>query len=170
MVDLCAGHGLAGLIFALCEPKVLRVDIVDERKPASFERILAAFVEIAPWVEEKVRYLEQPLSAPLDLPKESSVLLVHACGPLTDEGLALAGRAGVPVAAMPCCYGKAYEPRVPGLTQPFGRATAIDISRSYRLTDWGHQVDWGAIPESITPMNRLIIGWNVRPTSLQKQA
>ncbi len=162
MVDLCAGHGLAGMIFALCEPSVLRVEVIDERKPSSFERIWAAFTEIAPWVAEKVTYLEQPLGEVDNLADGASLLLVHACGPLTDEGISLAAKARAPVAAMPCCYGKAYEPKVPGLNQPFGRAASIDISRSFRLADSGYQVDWTEIPEAITPMNRVIVGWNHR--------
>lgn len=162
MIDLCAGHGLAGMIFALCEPSVHRVEVIDERKPASFERIWAAFTEIAPWVAEKVSYHEQALHQVTELPRDASVLLVHACGPLTDDGLALAAHSGVPVAAMPCCYGKAHEPKVPGLNKPFGRQKSIDISRSYRLADQGYQVDWTEIPEAISPMNRVIVGWNHR--------
>lgn len=160
MVDLCAGHGLSGLIFALCEPTVERVELVDHRRPASFDRIWKAFVDIAPWVAEKVSYREAPLDASLTLPEGASVLLVHACGALTDQGLRYAMKCGGSVAAMPCCYGKAEPARVAGLSQPFGRETAIDISRSYTLSDAGYQVDWGSVPRAITPKNRVLIGWN----------
>lgn len=160
MVDLCAGHGLAGLIFALCEPTVERVQLVDHRRPESFDRIWKAFVDVAPWVREKVTYQESPLDQSLRLPAGASVLLVHACGALTDEGLTHAMNCGGSVAAMPCCYGKAEPARVGGLSQPFGREAAIDISRSYKLADAGYQVDWGSIPEAITPKNRVLIGWN----------
>jgi hypothetical protein len=160
MVDLCCGHGLGGLIFALCEPSVQHVQLIDERKPESFDRIWKAFVDIAPWVGEKVQFREQALKEPFEMPEGAGVLLVHACGPLTDEGLEIAARAGGPVAAMPCCYGKAWEPRVPALSRQFGREVSIDISRSYRLRDVGYQVDWGEIPRAITPMNRVLVGWN----------
>lgn len=160
MVDLCAGHGLAGLIFGVCERSVHRVTLVDGRRPPSFERILKAFVETAPWVREKVDYLEVPLDEPFELPKEAGVLLVHACGDLTDRGLDLAARAGGPVATMPCCYGKARKARVPGLTESFGYQTTIDISRSFTLTDAGYRVDWTEIPDRITPMNRVLVGWD----------
>lgn len=160
MVDLCAGHGLAGMVFALCEPMVQRVELVDHRKPATFDRIWEAFVSIAPWVGEKVVYRESPLDDSLKLPESASVLLVHACGALTDRGLGHAISAKASVAAMPCCYGKAEPARVGGLSQPFGREAAIDISRSYRLADVGYQVDWGSIPRPITPKNRVLIGWN----------
>jgi hypothetical protein len=88
------------------------------------------------------------------------VLLVHACGKLTDEGLDLAARAGGPVAAMPCCYGKARKARVPGLTESFGYQATVDISRSFTLSDAGYRVDWTKIPAAITPMNRILLGWD----------
>ena len=159
MIDLCAGHGLVGLIFALCEPGVLEVKLIDERQPPSFSRIFQAFVEIAPWVEDKVTYYERCLNEPLGIDKHSGLLLVHACGSLTDEGLKIAEDAGVPVAAMPCCYGKAHPAKVPSLSREFGRETNIDISRSYRMANSGYQVDWSAIPRAITPMNRIIVAW-----------
>lgn len=162
MVDLCAGHGLVGLIFALCERSVTRVELVDERKPASFDRIWEAFTSIAPWVADKVSYREASLDESLALAPDAGVLLVHACGRLTDKGLDRAIAAAGPVAAMPCCYGTARRPRVPALTQPFGRPASVDISRSYRLADAGYQVDWTHIPRAITPMNRVLIGWNRR--------
>lgn len=160
MVDLCAGHGLVGLIFAVCEESVEDVRLVDERQPESFARIWQAFVEIAPWIEKKVRYEVHPLSEGLVLPEEAGVVLVHACGDLTDKGLRLAARAGGPVAAMPCCYGKAEAARVPGLSETFGYQATVDISRSFTLTDAGYRVDWSFIPEAITPMNRVLVGWD----------
>lgn len=160
MVDLCAGHGLAGLIFALCEESVTAVRLMDDRIPESFPRILSAFREIAPWVAEKVSYERKPLSDASALPSDAGVLLVHACGDLTDRGLSLAARAKGPVAAMPCCYGKAVPARVPGLSQTLGYQTTVDISRSYMLTDAGYRVDWSTIPTAITPMNRVIVGWD----------
>lgn len=160
MVDLCAGHGLAGLIFALCEEGVTRVELVDTRKVASFDRIWDAFTSIAPWVADKVTYREAALDESLRLPPEAGVLLVHACGGLTDQGLDRAIASGGPVAAMPCCYGTARPARVPALTKAFGRAANIDISRSHRLADAGYQVDWTHIPRAVTPMNRILVGWN----------
>ncbi len=167
MVDLCAGHGLAGLVFALCEPTIQSVQLIDQRKPPSFDRIWDAFVSIAPWVKEKVVYREATLDDSLELPRGASVLLVHACGALTDQGLSYAIRADASVAAMPCCYGKALPARVGALSQPFGREAAIDISRTYRLADEGYQVDWGRIPRPITPKNRVLIGWNRGQKKLQ---
>ncbi len=163
MVDLCAGHGLVGLIFALCEPSVTRVELVDARQPASFERIWTAFTAIAPWVAEKVSYREAALDESLRLPTEAGVVLAHACGGLTDLGLDCAIASGGPVAAMPCCYGTARGPRMPALSKSFGRSANIDITRSYRLADAGYQVDWTHIPQAITTMNRVLVGWDRQP-------
>ena len=160
LVDLCAGHGLVGLVFALTEERVTRVELIDHGVPATFERILAAFVEIAPWVREKILYRAEPLTDQLALPKDSGVLLVHGCGNLTDIGLRVAARSGGPVAVVPCCYGKAEPPRAAGLARALGRTTAIDVSRTYFLEDAGYQADWSEIPKQITPMNRVIVGWN----------
>ncbi len=163
MVDLCAGHGLVGLIFALCEPSVTRVELVDARQPASFERIWTAFTAIAPWVAEKVSYREAALDESLRLPTEAGVVLAHACGGLTDLGLDCAIASGGLVAAMPCCYGTARGPRMPALSKSFGRSANIDITRSCRLADAGYQVDWTHIPQAITTMNRVLAGWDRQP-------
>lgn len=160
LVDLCAGHGLVGMIFAACEPGVTRVDLVDSSKPETFDRIWAAVTGVAPWVADKVTYREAPIDDSGAVPPGAGVLLVHACGGLTDQGLGRAIAAGSPVAAMPCCYGTARHPRVPALNAAFGRVASVDISRSYRLADAGYQVDWAHIPRAVTPMNRILVGWN----------
>lgn len=159
MVDLCAGHGLTGLIFAACERRVQRVTLIDERKPDSFDRIWQAFVEIAPWVDGKVHYLATSLDGDLPIEEGAGVALVHACGSLTDRGLRHGMRGRGPIAAMPCCYGKAEAARVPGLTEAFGYQKTVDISRSFTLADAGYRVDWSHIPEAITPMNRILVAW-----------
>jgi len=163
IVELCAGHGLVGLIFALCEPSVTRVVLIDSTQPPTFGRILEAFTTIAPWVADKVAYRESSLDESTALPDGAGVVLAHACGELTDLGLDCAIAAGAPVAAMPCCYGSARGPRVPALAKAFGRSANIDITRSYRLADAGYQVDWTHIPNAITPMNRILVGWDRRP-------
>jgi len=160
MVDLCAGHGLTGILFALCERTVERVVLIDQRVPETFEAIRAAVVNIAPWVAPKLHYQCAPVDDDLSLPQGAGTLLVHACGPLTDVGLRLAMASGGPVAAMPCCYGKARPTVLPGLTRALGRTLACDVARSYSLDAAGYQVDWSAIPQAITPMNRILVGWN----------
>ena len=160
MVDLCAGHGLSGILFALCEREVQRVILVDPHQPETFDAILAAVVAIAPWVAPKIEYRIRSLDDPGPIPDGAGTLLVHACGELTDQGLELAIATGGPVAAMPCCYRKAQVGTLRGLKRALGRELAADIARSYRLDDAGYQIDWAAIPRAVTPMNRILIGWN----------
>ncbi len=162
VVELCAGHGLVGLIFALCEPSVTRVELVDSRQPPTFGRIREAFTTIAPWVDDKVAYRVAPVDEPTVLPDGAGVVLAHACGELTDLGLDCAIASGAPVAAMPCCCGSARGPRVPALSKAFGRTANIDITRSHRLAEAGYQVDRTHIPRAITPMNRVLVGWDRR--------
>ncbi len=162
VVELCAGHGLVGLIFALCEPTVTRVVLVDSRQPPTFGRIHEAFTAIAPWVANKVVYREASLDESTTLPDGAGVVFAHACGELTDLGLDCAIASGAPVAAMPCCYGRARAPRVSALAKAFGRSANIDITRSYRLADAGYQLDWTHIPRAITPMNRILVAWDRR--------
>ena len=48
VADLCCGHGLAGLLFAIFEREVERVHLVDRERPASADLILQAAADVAP--------------------------------------------------------------------------------------------------------------------------
>lgn len=161
MVDLCCGHGLTGVLFAVFERKVERVLLVDHRRPASVAAVLEAIAEVAPWALPKIEVWERPLAeARPDLPASAGFVGVHACGELTDRVLEAALERSGPVAVMPCCYRSARRRGPAGVVDALGTRTAIDVHRSYRLDDAGLQVDWTSIPEAITPMNRILIGWN----------
>lgn len=160
MVDLCCGHGLTGVLFAIFERRVDRVILVDHRRPASVAAVLEAAAEVAPWSAEKLTYLEAPLSDVRDdLPAGAGILGVHACGEQTDRVLDVALAGGGPVAVMPCCYRSARRRGPAGVAETLGTSLAIDIHRSYRLEGAERRVDWTEIPEAITPMNRILIGW-----------
>lgn len=58
LVDLAAGHGLMGLLFGAFEPTVQRVVLVDRRRPPSYQAVLEAACEVAPWLLAKVTYLQ----------------------------------------------------------------------------------------------------------------
>lgn len=160
MVDLCCGHGLTGVLFAVFERSVERVILVDHRQPASVQAVLEAAAEVAPWSVEKLSYWEQPLSEVRErLPAGAGVVGVHACGEQTDRVLDLALAGGGPVAVMPCCYRSARRRGPVGVAETLGTSLAIDVHRSYRLDAAGLRVDWTEIPESVSPMNRILIGW-----------
>ena len=159
VADLCCGHGLTGLLFALFERTVERVWLVDRVCPQSYATILEAVAEVGPWVRDKVRYLEMSVrQAVPKLPRRTSIIGVHACGGRTDQCIDAAVALDGALAIMPCCY-PAPEPRIPAaLREHLGGPLAIDVDRTYRLQRAGWRTRWTAIPRPITPMNRVIVG------------
>jgi len=163
MADLCCGHGLTGLVFALCERSVERVLLIDEARPGSYDLVLDAVREVGPWVVDKVSFLERPLDLLEQesvVPEGAGVLVVHGCGALTDLGLGVGVAVGGPIAAMPCCYRIAPPIALRGLRDALGKTLATDVARTYRLVEAGYHVDWAWVPSAITPMNRILIAWN----------
>ncbi len=157
VVDLCCGHGLTGILFAMFERDVERVLLVDRNRPATHDRIMEAAVEVAPWVRSKVEFIEEKIQD-FTPPSDAGLLAVHACGSRTDYCLELAVTHSLPIAAMPCCHAlTTYGDRPTEFDESIGRALAMDIDRTYRLRGAGYDVLWKAIPLSITPMNRVIL-------------
>ncbi len=161
VADLCCGHGLTGLLFALFERRVERVTLIDRRRPESHDAILEAVCAIGPWVADKATYVETDLArAPAVLPKGAAILGVHACGTQTDACIATAIATGGPIAIMPCCYFQTARDAPKAIRDDLGAEMSADIHRTYRLEAAGYTVDWTHIPEAITPMNRVLVGWD----------
>ena len=159
VADLCCGHGLTGILFAVFEPRVERVILLDHRCPASYPKILEAVADIAPWIKEKVTYIEDKVErASRHLPRNTSIIAVHACGVRTDRCIDAAIDVGSNLAVMPCCYAQTavHAPKI--LRKKLGRPLSTDIHRTYRLESAGYRVDWSEIPVEITPMNRILVG------------
>ncbi len=158
IVDLCSGHGLAGILFGLYERGVERVVLCDKRKPDHYERVWRATTRVAPWLEDKVEYREGKLADVRDeLPPDSGVLGVHACGVLSDQCLDIGATLGGPIAVMPCCRANARNSAPRGLRAALGEDVAYDVDRTYALEARGYNVRWREIPAAITPMNRVLI-------------
>ena len=156
IVDLCCGHGLTGILFALFERKVKSIHLVDKSRPKSFSAILEAAQEVAPWVEPKIQYFEMPMEKYVP-PSNSSIMAIHACGIRTDRALEMAQKYRQPIAVMPCCYSpKKYANRFAVYDEYMPVELAMDIDRSYRMRDARFDVKWSMIPRAITPMNRII--------------
>lgn len=157
MADLCCGHGLTGLLFALFERRVERVTLCDRRRPGSFDQVLACVAEVGPWVREKVTYHTGPLAAAgALLTPGAAVVAQHACGELTDRCIDLGLEAGGPLAVMPCCHRVTPGPAV--LERALGIEMAADIHRTYALESRGYRVRWVDVPAEITPMHRILVG------------
>jgi hypothetical protein len=160
LADLCCGHGLTGLVFALMERSVQRVTLLDSSRPQAHDAVRDAVVSVGPWVAEKTTYVEGDVADAAGLlPEGTAVVGVHACGDRTDRVIDAAVELGGPVAVMPCCYRSTWRPAPPGIADALGRETAADIHRSYRLQGAGYRVDWDEIPPAITPKNRILVGW-----------
>lgn len=158
VADLCCGHGLLGILFAIFERRVERVLLLDPRQPPSHQKLLQCALRVAPWIEDKITYRRQAITAPdLRLPQGASIVSAHACGSLSDHCLDLAIASRGAVAVMPCCYPQRACPAPRSLQQALGLETAFDIDRTYRLEAAGFTTHWTSIPAVITPMHRIII-------------
>lgn len=158
MADLCCGHGLTGLIFAAIERSVEEVTLLDHKPPARSRLVLEAVLEAAPWVEPKVRWVEGRVEdAARHLAPGTSVIGVHACGTRTDRVLDAAIALKSHVAVMPCCYKRTAQRAPRALKESLGAELATDVDRTYWLEKRGWRVEWSAIPEAITPMNRILV-------------
>lgn len=144
LVDVAGGHGLLALLFAVFEwRRFQRVLVVDTVRPASFDKVLAAGLEVAPWAT--VEYCSGPTAdmfvsgmGERHLPSGAAVACVHGCNTLTDAVIDAAASAECEsLAVMPCCYGavaeKAGAPRA--LRTSLGVALAADIQRTYTLEE-----------------------------------
>ena len=85
------------------------------------------------------------------------VVSSHACGQLTDLVLERAAAARARVAVLPCCHDlAACDPGA--LSGWVDGPIAVDILRAMRLERQGYRIWTQAIPASITPKNRLLLG------------
>lgn len=159
MCDLCCGHGFVGLLFAIFERGVNTVYLVDRTEPESRQKLIESCKKVAPWIENKIINIEDKISPESDwLQQGMSVISTHACGVLTDLTLDIAISVKGKVAVLPCCYPERKCQAPKALQSHLGFETAFDIERTYKLEHAGYHVNWGSIPASITPMNRVIIG------------
>jgi hypothetical protein len=118
---------------------------------------------VAPWIEEKVTYLELPIArAHAVLPTGTGILGVHACGVRTDRCTELALDLKGPVAVMPCCYAQTAKRAPRALVKSLGAELATDVDRTYRLEAAGYHVDWSSIPRAVTDKNRILVGTPIR--------
>jgi hypothetical protein len=98
--DLCAGHGLLGLLFGNRFPRTSVVCVDIEKRPAfEYYRIVAQEHGLS---LGNVTYLESD-AACVDPGADTYVVCIHGCNEITRTVLARAAAAGAWFAAMPCC-------------------------------------------------------------------
>ena len=164
LVDVAGGHGLLAALFAVFEPKRFsRVVVADTRRPRAFDAVLDSMAEVAPWAVDTLEYIDGPAADIRDtgaglLPAGCAVACVHGCGSLTDAVIEAAAHAeAASVAVMPCCYGGLARDSPRALRRSLGVALAADIERTTTLEALGYRVDWRALPQAITPLNRVLL-------------
>ena len=148
LADLCCGHGLVGVLFAMFERSVTSVTLIDKVRPKSFDDVMQAAANVAPWVPPKVRYIEARLDeANKHLEPQTGILGVHPCGERSDQCLELAIQLNGAVAILPCCRDHSAHPSPPVLKQVLDADVAIDVDRTYRMHAAGYHVRWDYIPQ-----------------------
>ena len=162
LYDLAGGHGLIGSLFAIFMfEHFSRVIVRDPKKPKAFDAVVAAAVEVAPWVAGRISF-EQAKVGPKEAqrlrPHGCAVVCVHGCRGLTDKIIAASAEADArSLALMPCCYSTTAADAPEALRLALGIPLAADVHRTYTLEGLGYTVKWAAIPTSISPMNRVIV-------------
>jgi hypothetical protein len=161
VVDLCAGHGLLAQTLLLLDDSSDAALVVDRALPPSSAKVHAALVAAWPRLSGRVSFLESPMED-IELGENDLVTSSHACGALTDRVLTRATEARARVSVLPCCHDPAVS-SVGDLGGWLDPALAIDVVRATRLrTTCGYRVWTHAIPASITPKNRLLMGEPLR--------
>ena len=156
IVDLGAGHGLLAQLMLLLDDSSACAMAIDTTLPASSARLHDALVETWPRLAGRISFVAGPLDKAQICPTDL-VVSCHACGNLTDLVLERAMVARARVAVLPCCHDLA----IGGASEFSGWVEGplgIDIMRAVRLKQRGYRVWTQAIPDAITPKNRLLIG------------
>jgi methyltransferase family protein len=156
IVDLCAAHGLLAHVLLLLDDTSPAALVVDTTIAPSAAKIHRALVDAWPRLDGRVRFVAAALEE-VALDAGDLVVSIHACGATSDRVLDRAAAARARVAVVPCCHD--FETCDPGdlrgwITDPL----AIDVMRAVKLGAAGYRVWTQTIPETITPMNRLLLG------------
>jgi hypothetical protein len=159
VIDLGAGHGLLAQIMLLLDDSSPTALVVDTSLPPSSARLHEVLVEAWPRLAGRVEFVTAALDDVDTVKVMASDVIVssHACGALTDRVIARAVTARARVAVLPCCHD--LETCDTGdLAGWLDGPMAIDVMRAVRLRQQGYRVWTLAIPETITPKNRLLLG------------
>ena len=103
VLDLAAGHGLVAAILLILDNSSETATCIDVKKPPSHERVMAELENRWPRIKSRISYLETHIED-ADVPRDSLLVSVHACGVLTDQVLDLALKTRNKVAVLPCCH------------------------------------------------------------------
>ena len=156
VVDLACGHGLLAHVMLLLDDSSPVAVGVDRSIPPSAASVQRAVVAAWPRLAGRVSLLTGRLDT-FDLTADDVVVSSHACGTLTDRILDRAVRARARVAVLPCCHDLDASD-TGALRGWLDGPLAVDVVRATRLRAQGYRVWTQAIPERVTPKNRLLLG------------
>jgi hypothetical protein len=156
IVDLGGGHGLLAQALLILDDTSPGAIVVDRALPPSAAKLHEALVQTWPRLEGRVAFVAKGLDE-IEVYGADLVVSCHGCGSLTDVVLDRAVSARARVAVLPCCH-HLRTGDAGGLSGWVDRAAAIDIMRAVRLSQCGYRIRTQAIPASITPKNRLLMG------------
>jgi hypothetical protein len=161
VLDLGGGHGLLAHIMLLLDDSSPSAIVVDRTLPASSAKLHDVFVSVWPRLKGRIELVASTID---DIPIDAADIVVssHACGALTDRVLERAAAARARVAVLPCCHDLDAGDDG-GLSGWLEGAAAIDVMRAVRLAQQDYQIRTQAIPEDITPRNRLLMGAPLQP-------
>jgi hypothetical protein len=157
VVELAAGHGLLSAILMLLDDTTPSAVCVDIKRPVSQRRVLDALENRWPRLKNRISYVEQPVEKTC-VSNSDLVISVHACGKLTDRVLDVATDARSRVVVLPCCHDLKIND-MGSLRGWMDGPLAVDATRVARLRADNYRVKTTSIPETITPKNRLLLGW-----------
>ena len=156
VLDLGGGHGLLAQVMLLLDDSSPSALVVDKTLPASSIKLHEVLVAAWPRLSGRIEFVSRTMDE-IDILDSDIVVSSHACGALTDRVLDRAAAARARVAVMPCCH-DLDAGNDGGLSGWVDGAAAIDIVRAMRLAQQGYRIWTQAIPEEITPKNRLLLG------------
>lgn len=156
VVDLGGGHGLLGQLMLLLDDSSPSALIVDKRLPSSTAKLHGVLRETWPRLSGRIEFVTGEIED-VEIQGTDVVVSSHACGRLTDLVLERAVAARARVAVLPCCHD--LDACDTGTLSPWiDGPTAVDVLRAIRLEQRGYRIWTQAIPTTITPKNRLLIG------------
>jgi len=155
VVDLGGGHGLLAHIMLILDDTSPGAIVVDKVHPVCGATIADRLATQWPRLSGRVRRIEANIDA-VAIEHGDVVVASHACGRLTDIVLERASEADARLAVLPCCHDVAVCD-TGDLDGWMDEALAIDAVRALRLRARGYRVWTQAIPEEITPKNRLLL-------------
>ncbi|HUP38964.1 MAG TPA: methyltransferase [Vicinamibacterales bacterium] len=161
VLDLGGGHGLLAHVMLLLDDTSLNAVVIDKTLPASSAKMHDAILATWPRLAGRVTFVSSGIAS-IDILDTDIVVSSHACGALTDLVLARAAAARARVAVLPCCH-NLDSVDAGNLSGWIDGAVAIDVMRALRLQRQGYRIWTQAIPEEISPKNRLLIAAPVQP-------